>query len=133
LGQIAGEGLFDLGAAYYNEIVTEYQKRRDLMVKLLNQIPGVFCPNPGGAFYVLAALPVNDTDAFCQWMLESFSHKGATVMMAPASGFYSTPGAGKNQVRLVYVLNTDAISAAMECLAEGLKAYAQVEVAELVK
>lgn len=133
LGQIAGEDLFNLGKDYYDGVVKEYQKRRDLMVKLLNEIPGVYAPNPGGAFYVLAALPVNDSDAFCQWMLENFSHKGATVMMAPASGFYSTPGAGKNQVRMVYVLNTGDIAAAIECLAEGLKAYAKVEEGELAR
>lgn len=125
LGQIAGENLFDLGKEYYDSIVTEYQKRRDTLIDLLNKIPGVVCPNPGGAFYAVAELPVNDTDEFCQWMLESFSHKGATVMMAPASGFYSTSSLGKKQVRIAYVLNVDDLKAAVECLAEGLKAYAE--------
>ena len=129
LGQIAGEDLFDLGKEYYDSIIAEYQKRRDVMVDLLNQIPGVSCPNPGGAFYAVASLPVKDTDAFCQWMLEEFSYEGATVMMAPASGFYSTTGSGKNQVRIAYVLNTDDLAAAIKCLAEGLKVYATSPVA----
>ena len=132
LSQIAGEELFDLGKDYYTGIITEYQKRRDLLVKLLNQIPGVHCPNPGGAFYAVASLPVKDSDHFCQWMLENFSHKGATVMMAPASGFYSTTGSGKNQVRIAYVLNTEDIAAAIECLELGLKEYAKAVVRELV-
>ncbi|MCW3128417.1 MAG: aspartate aminotransferase [Bacteroidetes bacterium] len=123
LGQIAGEGLFDLGQDYYDSIKTEYKYRRDLMVSLLNQIPGVKCPTPGGAFYAVAQLPVDDADAFCQWMLESFSYQGATVMMAPASGFYSTKGSGKNEVRIAYVLNGDDLTKAMECLGEGLKEY----------
>lgn len=129
LGQIAGEDLFDLGQEYYDGIIAEYQKRRDVMVDLLNHIPGVSCPNPGGAFYAVASLPVKDTDVFCQWMLEEFSYEGATVMMAPASGFYSTPGSGKNQVRIAYVLNTDDLTAAIKCLEEGLKVYATNPVA----
>jgi aspartate aminotransferase len=132
LGQIAAESLFDLGADYYDGVVKEYQKRRDIMVELLNKIPGVVCPNPGGAFYAVAQLPVKDTDEFCQWMLESFSYNGATVMMAPASGFYSTTGAGKNQVRIAYVLNTADLTAAIKCLEEGLKVYTGAAVKELV-
>ena len=132
LAQIAGEGLFDLGKDYYDDIIAEYQKRRDTIVKLLNEIPGVSCPNPGGAFYAVASLPVKDSDHFCQWMLEKFSHNGATVMMAPASGFYSTTGSGKNQVRIAYVLNTTDLTAASECLELGLKEYAKAMVAELV-
>lgn len=124
LGQIAGEPLFDLGKDYYDSIIAEYQKRRDVMVELLNKIPGVHCPNPGGAFYAVAQLPVANTDAFCQWMLEEFSYEGATVMMAPASGFYATNGSGKNQVRIAYVLNTADLTGAIKCLEEGLKAYA---------
>ncbi len=123
LGQIAGEGLFDLGKEYYESIISEYQKRRDVLVNELNKIEGVKCANPGGAFYAVASLPVADTDDFCQWMLENFSYKNATVMMAPASGFYSTTGSGKNEVRLAYVLNSDDLRAAITCLAEGLKQY----------
>nr|AIA19301.1 Aminotransferase class I and II [uncultured bacterium] len=124
LGQIAGEELFDLGKEYYDSIIAEYKKRRDVLVEGLNKIPGVYCPNPGGAFYAVASLPVKDTDVFCQWMLEKFSHNGATVMMAPASGFYSTPGSGKNQVRIAYVLNANDLKTAIACLEAGLKEYA---------
>jgi aspartate aminotransferase len=127
LGQLAGEDLFELGQDYYDGIVAEYQIRRDVLVSGLNKIEGVHCPNPGGAFYAVAALPVRDTDAFCQWMLEHFAYEGATVMMAPASGFYSSAGAGKNEVRLAYVLNTTDLTAAIKCLEEGLKAYAKVQ------
>lgn len=123
LGQIAGESLFDLSDEYYRGIVAEYQKRRDVLIAGLNKIPGVKCPIPGGAFYAVAELPINDSDHFCQWMLEKFSYQNATVMMAPASGFYATTGAGKNQVRIAYVLNADDLQAALEILAEGLKAY----------
>lgn len=123
LGQIAAEGLFDLGKDYYDSIIAEYQKRRDVLIEGLNKIPGVNCPNPGGAFYAVASLPVQDTDVFCQWMLENFSYNNATVMMAPASGFYSTTGSGKNQVRIAYVLNTADLTAAIKCLEEGLKEY----------
>jgi aspartate aminotransferase len=101
----------------------EYRARRDLLVARLNAIPGVFCPTPGGAFYAMARLPIDDSDAFCQWMLESFAHRGSTVMMAPATGFYGTAGAGRDEVRLADVLNREAISEAMDCLAEALSAY----------
>ena len=86
-------------------------------------MPGVFCPNPGGAFYAMARLPIDDADKFCQWLLESFSHEGHTVMLAPATGFYGTPGLGKNEVRLAYVLNVDAINHAMDCLEHALLEY----------
>ena len=132
LGQMAGENLFDLGKEYYDSIIAEYQKRRNVTVELLRNIPGVICPNPGGAFYVVASLPVKDTDEFCKWMLESFSYNNATVMMSPASGFYSTEDAGKNQVRIAYVLNTTDLKSAIKCLEEGLKEYAKVRMGELV-
>lgn len=105
-GQIAGEAAIDLPVDYFAETKKEYQKRRDLIVARLNNIPGVFCPKPGGAFYAMASLPVDDADMFCQWLLESFNYKKETIMLAPASGFYSTPQLGKNEVRLAYVLNT---------------------------
>ncbi|HNK29084.1 MAG TPA: pyridoxal phosphate-dependent aminotransferase, partial [Ferruginibacter sp.] len=92
-------------------------------VKRLNAIPGVFCPNPGGAFYAMAKLPIDDSDKFCQWLLESFSYNNQTVMLAPATGFYSTPGLGKNEVRLAYVINVAAINAAMDCLEKALQEY----------
>jgi aspartate aminotransferase len=90
----------------------------------LNKIDGVFCPKPGGAFYAMAKLPVEDTDHFCQWMLEHFNYNGSTVMMAPAGGFYATAGLGKNEVRIAYVLEKAEIEEAAKCLEEGLKAYA---------
>ncbi|MDR6566791.1 pyridoxal phosphate-dependent aminotransferase [Chitinophaga ginsengisegetis] len=121
--QIAGEAAVDLPADYFNGIKAEYLSRRDILVKMLNDIPGVFCPNPGGAFYAMARLPIDDSDKFCQWILESFSYEGQTVMMAPATGFYSTPGLGKNEVRLAYVLNTTDISHAMVCLEKALEVY----------
>ncbi|MBL7733773.1 MAG: pyridoxal phosphate-dependent aminotransferase, partial [Chitinophagaceae bacterium] len=101
----------------------EYQRRRDLLVSRLNAMPGVFCPNPGGAFYAIARLPIDDCDRFCQWLLEEFSHNNQTVMLAPATGFYGTPGSGKDEVRLAYVLNLDAINAAMDCLQQALEVY----------
>ncbi|HQS24058.1 MAG: aspartate aminotransferase, partial [Sphingobacteriia bacterium 24-36-13] len=103
--QIAGEAAIDLPADYFDTTKAEYKKRRDLIVKRLNEMDGVFCPNPGGAFYAMAQLPIDDSDIFCQWLLEEFSHEGQTVMLAPATGFYGTPGLGKKEVRLAYVLN----------------------------
>jgi aspartate aminotransferase len=122
--QILGEAAVDLPANYFDTTKAEYKKRRDTIVKRLNAMPGVFCPNPGGAFYAMAKLPVDDADEFCQWLLDSFSYKKQTVMLAPASGFYSTPGLGKDEVRLAYVLNTDAINSAMDCLEKALEEYA---------
>jgi aspartate aminotransferase len=123
--QILGEAAVDLPADYFDEVHAEYNARRDLLVQRLNAIEGVTCPNPGGAFYAMAQLPVEDTEVFCQWLLEDFAHEGATVMMAPAAGFYATKGKGKNEVRLAYVLNLDDINHAMDCLEAGLKAYSQ--------
>ena len=122
-GQIAGEAAIDLPADYFAYTKAEYKLRRDLLVKRLNAMPGVFCPNPGGAFYVIASLPIDDSDVFCQWLLESFSYKGCTVMLAPATGFYGTQGLGKKEVRLAYVLNSNAINDAMDCLENALKVY----------
>lgn len=121
--QLLGEAAVDLPDNYFDETKAEYKLRRDTIVKRLNAIPGVFCPNPGGAFYAMASLPIDDCDRFCQWLLESFSHEGATVMLAPATGFYSTAGSGTNEVRLAYVLNVDAINKAMDCLEKALEVY----------
>ncbi len=121
--QIAGEAAVDLPADYFDGIKQEYTDRRDLMVKMLNEIPGVYCPNPGGAFYAIARLPIDDADKFCQWLLESFAHENQTVMLAPATGFYATKGLGKNEVRLAYVLNKQDLQKAMECLKAALEAY----------
>ena len=93
------------------------------MVEALNKMPGVYCPKPKGAFYAIARLPVDDSERFARWLLEEFSYNGQTVMVAPASGFYSTPGLGKNEVRIAYVLKTDDLRNAMETLAEALKVY----------
>ncbi len=123
LAQIMGEAAVDLPDSYFNAPKAEYQARRDLLVKRLNAMPGVFCPNPGGAFYAIAQLPIDDSDNFCQWLLEKFSHNSQTVMLAPATGFYGTPGLGKNEVRLAYVLNLDALNAAMDCLEKALEQY----------
>jgi aspartate aminotransferase len=121
--QILGEAAVDLPADYFNGTRDEYKLRRDTIVKRLNAIPGVFCPNPGGAFYAMAKLPIDDSDKFCQWLLESFNHNNQTVMLAPATGFYSTPGLGKQEVRLAYVINVNAINAAMDCLEKALEEY----------
>ena len=121
--QILGEAAVDLPDNYFDTTKAEYKKRRDTIIKRLNNIPGVFCPNPGGAFYAIAKLPVDDADTFCQWLLESFNYNDQTIMLAPASGFYGTPGLGKQEVRLAYVLNTSAIDAAMDCLEKALETY----------
>ena len=121
--QILGEAAVDLPDDYFETTKAAYKERRDTIVKRLNEIPGVFCPNPGGAFYAMARLPIDDCDIFCQWLLESFSYNGSTIMLAPATGFYSTPGLGKNEVRLAYVLNTEAIHQAMDCLEKALEQY----------
>lgn len=121
--QILGEAAVDLPSDYFSAVHAEYNSRRDLLVNRLNAMPGVICPMPGGAFYAIAQLPVDDAEKFCQWLLESFSYNGATVMMAPAAGFYATPGKGKSEVRLAYVLNADAINGAMDCLEVALKEY----------
>jgi aspartate aminotransferase len=121
--QILGEAATDLPADYFNATRAEYLKRRDVLVSRLNRIPGVFCPNPGGAFYAMASLPVDDSDIFCQWLLESFSYNNQTVMLAPAGGFYGTKGLGKKEVRLAYVLNAGDLDKAMDCLEKALEQY----------
>jgi aspartate aminotransferase len=121
--QIAAEAAIDLPSDYFHETQDEYRSRRDLIVARLNAIPGVFCPNPGGAFYAIARLPINDSDQFCQWLLEEFSYEGKTLMLAPATGFYGTPGLGKQEVRLAYVLNKTDINGAMDCLEKALEEY----------
>jgi len=123
LAQIMGEAAVDLPASYFDAPKAEYLSRRDLMVSRLNAMPGVYCPNPGGAFYAIAKLPIDDSDKFCQWLLEEFSFNNQTVMLAPATGFYGTEGLGKNEVRLAYVLNLESLNAAMDCLEEALTVY----------
>ncbi|MFC0771762.1 pyridoxal phosphate-dependent aminotransferase [Terrimonas alba] len=123
LAQIMGEAAIDLPDSYFAAPKAEYLSRRNLLVRRLNAMPGVYCPNPGGAFYAIARLPIDDSDKFCQWLLEEFSYNNQTVMLAPATGFYGTPGLGKNEVRLAYVLNLTAINAAMDCLEKALEEY----------
>jgi aspartate aminotransferase len=122
-GQIAGEAAVDTPDSYFEAVSKEYTARRDTLVKGLNAIEGVFCPNPGGAFYVVAKLPIDNADKFCQWILESFEYENETVMMAPATGFYSTPSVGTNQVRLAYVLNQNDLKKALVCLEKALETY----------
>jgi aspartate aminotransferase len=123
LGQIVGEASIDTPDSYFKEVNREYTARRNYMVEALNKIPGVYCPKPKGAFYTVVKLPVADTDKFAQWLLEEFEYKNQTVMVAPASGFYSTPGSGKNEVRIAYVLKIEDLKNAMLVLEEALKVY----------
>jgi aspartate aminotransferase len=123
LGQVVGEASIDTPPEYFRDVNREYTARRNFMVDALNKMPGVYCPKPKGAFYTVVRLPVDDSDKFAQWLLEEFEYKKQTVMVAPASGFYSTPGSGKNEVRIAYVLNTGDLKNAMETLAEALKVY----------
>ncbi|MCS6990732.1 MAG: pyridoxal phosphate-dependent aminotransferase [Chitinophagales bacterium] len=123
LGQVAAEAALEVPQHYFQQVAAEYEARRNYLVERLRRIPGVLCPMPGGAFYAMARLPVDDADHFCQWLLEAFHHQGQTVMLAPASGFYSTPGLGRDEVRLAYVLNRDALARALDCLEVGLRQY----------
>lgn len=122
LGQILGEASLDTPHAYFEEVIDEYVQRRDLVVKEINMMPGAFCPKPSGAFYVIARLPIDDSDKFCRWILEDFEFENQTVMLAPATGFYAS-GLGKDEVRIGYVLKLDDLAKAMKCLAEALKVY----------
>ncbi len=123
LGQIVAEASIDTAAEYFKEVNDEYTSRRNYMVEELNKIPGVYCPKPKGAFYAIVRLPVDDSDRFAQWLLEDFNYDNQTVMVAPASGFYSTPGLGKNEVRIAYVLKKEDLKNAMTTLAEALRVY----------
>ncbi len=122
-GQIAGAAAIDTPDIYFKEVKEEYVARRNYVVGALNAIEGVFCPNPSGAFYCIARLPVDNADAFCQWLLEEFSYENQTVMLAPATGFYSTPESGTDEVRIAYVLNLDDLKNAMTCLKKALEVY----------
>lgn len=122
-GQWASEAALETGNEYFEEVYNEYIDRRNFMVDALNKIEGVYCPKPKGAFYTVVKLPVDDTDKFAQWILSEFDYNKQTVMMAPASGFYATPGLGKNEVRIAYVLKKEDLANAMETLEAALKAY----------
>lgn len=121
--QILGEAAVDLPLDYFDGIKEAYRGRRNLMVRLLQEMPGVRCPLPGGAFYAMAELPVDDAEKFCRWLLEDFSHEGQTLMLAPGAGFYASEGLGLREVRLAYVLCEEDIRAAMTCLQAGLEQY----------
>jgi aspartate aminotransferase len=123
LGQIAGEAALDTDVEYFCNVQKEYIERRDLMVNMLNNIEGVFCPLPKGAFYTTVRLPVEDSDDFSQWLLSDFNYDNETVMLAPASGFYATPGLGKDEVRIAYVLNKNDLEKAIVCLEKALEVY----------
>lgn len=122
-GQIGAEAALNTPKEYFDKVQKEYVSRRDFVIEALNKMDGVFCPKPSGAFYCIARLPIDNSDKFCQWLLESFENEGQTVMLAPATGFYSTPGAGTNEVRLAYVLNKTDLNNAMICLEKALKVY----------
>ena len=121
--QIASEAALDTPDSYFDEVNEEYRERRDIMVDGLNSIPGVICPKPRGAFYAVAKLPVDDADSFARWLLETYDYNGETVMLAPASGFYTNPMLGKKQARVAYVLNKEALLASIEILRHALEAY----------
>lgn len=123
LGQIVAEASIDADKDYMLMNYNEYVERRKFLVDGLNRIPGVYSPIPMGAFYTVASLPVDDAEKFCRWCLEEFEYDGATVFMAPANGFYTTPGAGHNEVRIAYVLNKEDLAAALRCLAAAIAAY----------
>jgi aspartate aminotransferase len=123
IDQIASEAALNTPQSYFDNVVAEYVERRNIMVDGLNSILGVFCPKPSGAFYCVAKFPVDDAEKFCQWLLEEFSFEGQTVMMAPANGFYATPGAGLQEARIAYVLDQAHLKAAVECLRVALEQY----------
>ena len=122
-GQMASLYALETPQSYFDGVVEEYVERRNILIDGLNTIPGVICPKPKGAFYCIAELPIDDSDVFCQWMLETFEFNNQTVMMAPATGFYSKPEPGRKQVRLAYVLNKESLQASVEVLREALKVY----------
>lgn len=123
IGQILAEASLDTPAEYFENVHKEYTTRRNYMVEALNKMPGVVCPMPKGAFYAVVKLPIDDADKFAQWLLEDFEYNKQTVMVAPASGFYSTPGLGKDEVRIAYVLEIEELKGAMETLAKALEVY----------
>jgi aspartate aminotransferase len=123
IDQIAAEAALNTPQSYFDNVIEEYVERRNITVEGLNNIPGVFCPTPSGAFYCVAKFPVDSAEKFCQWLLEDFEYNGETVMMAPANGFYSTKGEGVQEARIAYVLNKDSLRSAIKCLEEALKVY----------
>ena len=123
IGQIIAEAAGDASKEYMLDVYNEYVARRNFLVDGINKIPGCYSPIPMGAFYTVASLPVDDADKFCEWCLKDFSYEGATVFMAPASGFYTSPDKGKNEVRIAYILKKEELAKALKVLEEALKAY----------
>jgi aspartate aminotransferase len=126
-GQLGAAAVYKFPQSFYESITQEYSRRRDIVKSSLDEIEGVVCPNIDGAFYAMVRLPVEDSEDFCRWMLESFSHEGATVMMAPGAGFYASENLGKDEVRIAYVLNEKDLQHAMGCLKAGLGEYAELQ------
>ncbi len=122
-GQVLGEAAIDTPKEYFDAVIKDYVARRNTVVEAINKMPGCFCPNPKGAFYAVARLPIDNSDKFCKWLLEDFDYKGKTVMLAPATGFYSTHGKGTHEVRISYCLCVEDLKEAMKCLEEALKVY----------
>ncbi|MCD4665567.1 MAG: pyridoxal phosphate-dependent aminotransferase [Bacteroidales bacterium] len=122
-GQVAAEAALDTPESYFVDVLNEYLARRNVVVEAINKMEDAFCPNPEGAFYVVAKLPIDNSDKFCQWLLEDFEYLKQTVMMAPATGFYATKGKGLNEVRISYVLNVEDLKNSMICLDQALKVY----------
>jgi len=122
-GQVAGEASLKTPPTYFTEVYDEYIARRNFVVEELNKIEGVYAPKPKGAFYTIISLPIEDSEHFCQWLLQDFSYENQTVMLAPAAGFYATPGLGKNEVRIAYVLKIEDLKNAVKVLEEALKVY----------
>lgn len=121
--QVASEAALDTPQSYFDEVISEYRERRDTLITELNKIEGVKVATPKGAFYCIAELPIENADDFAQWLLESYDYQGETVMVAPAAGFYSTPGVGLNQVRIAYVLKKEDLITAVHILKEAITAY----------
>jgi aspartate aminotransferase len=122
-GQVAAEAAIDTPQSYFDEVLIEYHARRDIVVERINKMPGGYCPKPKGAFYVVARLPIDNSDRFCKWLLEDFNYNNETVMLAPATGFYSKPDKGLDEVRISYVLKVEDLKKAMDCLEEAIKVY----------
>ena len=122
-GQIAAEAAIDVDKSYFEAIKKEYVARRNVVIEGIKSIPGAYCPTPKGAFYVMAKLPIDDSDKFCQWLLEKFNENNETVMLAPATGFYSVPERGLQEVRISYVLNVDDMKRSMELLKKAIEVY----------
>lgn len=122
-GQIFAEAAVDTPKEYFDSVAAEYDKRRHTLVEAVNAIEGCYCPMPTGAFYTMIEMPIDDSDKFCKWLLEEFNYKGETVMLAPATGFYSDPEKGRRQARITYCLNIEDLKAAVKCLEEALKVY----------